>query len=80
MSRKLACIPICKKVRTQNFRHVTDFLRPPHKYSFGEMDEIGLIAPEPPGFSSRMVLNRSQWNLDHMENVYFFLKRLSFCT
>ena len=30
MFRKPSCIQICKKVHTQNFRHVTDFLRPPH--------------------------------------------------
>ena len=52
------------------------------------MDEIGLIAPGPPGFFPRMVLNHSQWNLAHMElhlfsfcimqkkeNVFFFPKR-----
>ena len=33
MFRKLSCIQICKKVHTQNFRHVTDFLRPPHIYA-----------------------------------------------
>ena len=61
------------------------------KYSFGEMDEIGLIAPGPPGFFPRMVLNHSQWNLAHMELYpffvsckkrkicFFFLNGLSFC-
>ena len=41
------------------------------KYSFGEMDEIGLISPGPPGFFPKMVLNHSQWNLAYME-LYLF--------
>ncbi|KAK3800571.1 hypothetical protein RRG08_020347 [Elysia crispata] len=43
------------------------------KYSFGEIEDVGLIASGPPDFYSWDVLNNSQWSMDHREHYTFFL-------
>ncbi|KAK3798947.1 hypothetical protein RRG08_016024 [Elysia crispata] len=44
------------------------------KYSFGEIEDVGLIASGPPDFYSWEVLNNSQWSIDHREHYTFFCK------
>ncbi|KAK3761792.1 hypothetical protein RRG08_002890, partial [Elysia crispata] len=43
------------------------------KYSFGEIEDVGLIVSGPPDFYSWEVLNNSQWSIDHREHYTFFL-------
>ena len=48
------------------------------KYSFGENDDVGLVAPGPPDFYAWVIVCPSQWKMDHREHYSFFIIKCKF--